>query len=89
MSIVQALAASGHSDEVAVVAADAETVARSITDPDQQADALTGLARALTAAGHPEQAETVARSITDPFGQALALTGLARALTDAGPANVR
>ena len=62
-------------------------MARSITDPDWQAQALTAVAGALAQAGQYEQAaaiasraETVARSITDPDWQAQALAAVAGAL---------
>jgi hypothetical protein len=65
----------------------AHALARSITDPDQKADALVRLAEALVAAGHPERAarvaaaaETAARSITDPDRKAAALGRVAKAL---------
>ena len=60
------------------------TVARSITDPDRQAQALAAVAGALAEAGQHEQAETVARSITDPDRQAQALAAVAGALAGAG-----
>ena len=59
-------------------------MARSITDPDRQAQALAAVAGALAEAGQHEQAETVARSITDPDGQAQALAAVAGALAEAG-----
>ena len=45
-------------------------VARSITDPGRQAQALAQVAGALAEAGQHQQAEAVARSITDPGCQA-------------------
>ncbi len=69
----------------------AEALARSIPDPDRQAQALMEVAEALAQAGQPEQAaavaagaETVARSITDPDRQAQALAAVASALARAG-----
>ena len=66
-------------------------MARSITNPDRQAQALTAVAGALAEAGQHEQAaamasqaDTVARSITDPDRQARALTAVAGALAEAG-----
>ena len=59
-------------------------MARSITDPDRQARALTEVAGVLAEAGQPEQAETLARSITDQDLQARALTAVARALVARG-----
>jgi hypothetical protein len=65
--------------------------ARSITDPDRRASALTAVAQALAQAGQHEQAavvaaqaESVARSITHPDQQASALTAVAQALAQAG-----
>ena len=62
----------------------AEAVARSITDPDEQAQALAAVAGALAKAGQHEQAETVARSITGPEEQVQALAAVARALVARG-----
>ena len=50
------------------------TAARSITDPDQQARALAGVAGTAAGAGD-RPAEQVARSITNPHQQARALAG--------------
>ena len=72
-----ALAAAGQHEQ-------AETVARSITDPDRQARALAAVAGALAGAGRHEQAETVARSITNPGRQAQAQTAVAGALAARG-----
>ena len=62
-------------------------MARSITNPDRQAQALATVAGALARAGQHQQAaavapqaETVARSITDPDRQARALVAVAGAL---------
>ena len=61
-------------------------MARSITDPDLQAEALAQVAGALAEAGQYQQAEAVARSITDPGRQAQALAQVAGAL--AGPGSM-
>jgi hypothetical protein len=66
------------------VAARAETVARAITDPDRQAQALAAVAGRLAQAGQHEHAATVARSITDPDRQAQALAAAAEALAARG-----
>ena len=58
----------------------AETIARSITDPLGRAQVLTAVAGALAEAGQLEQAETMARSITNPYAQAEALAAVAKAL---------
>ena len=74
-----AWAAIGHLDR-------AETLARSITNPYEQAQALAALARAAAQASDLDrawalagQAEALARSITNPDRQAQALADLARA----------
>ncbi|MFD8534422.1 hypothetical protein ACFV0L_44130, partial [Streptosporangium canum] len=61
-----------------------ETIARTITDPHYQAQALAALVEALAGAGQHEQAETIARTITDPHYQAQALAALVEALAGAG-----
>ena len=66
------------------MASQAETVARSITNPDEQAEALAAVARALAQAGQHEQAAAAARSITNPDQQAEALAAVARALVARG-----
>ncbi|MFC8845794.1 hypothetical protein [Micromonospora sp. NPDC057141] len=62
-----------------------------VTEPCQQAFALSGLARAAAAAGEYERAlalatdaERVARSITDPYQQAQEMTGVVEAVAAAG-----
>jgi len=57
-------------------------VARSITDPDRQAQALATVARALAQTGQHEQAATVARSITNLDVQAQALATVAEGLAE-------
>jgi hypothetical protein len=60
------------------------TVARSITDPDEQAQALAAVAGALARTGQHEQAATMARSITDPYWRARALAAVAGSLAMTG-----
>ena len=60
------LAEADQHEQAAAMASQAETMARSITDLYERAQALTAVAAALTQACQHEQAETVARSITDP-----------------------
>jgi hypothetical protein len=69
----------------------AEALARSLTRPDQQAQALTAVARAITAGGDTDRAkqiaaaaEHVACSITDRRRQARGLTAVAEAVAAAG-----
>ena len=62
----------------------AEALARSITDPYGQAEALAAVAGALAGAGQYERAGAVARSITDPYRQAEALAAVTGALAGAG-----
>jgi len=57
----------------------AEAVARAITDPRAQAQALAELVTAITEAGNLDRAEAVARAITAPETQVLALIQLAAA----------
>jgi len=73
--VVEALAQAGKYEQ-------AETLARSITDPDRQTDALARLAEALAKAEQYEQAEASARSITDPVRQADALAQVAEAVAE-------
>jgi hypothetical protein len=67
--VAGALAEAGQHEQAAAMASQAETMARSITDLYERAQALTAVAAALAQAGQHEQAETVARSITDPDGR--------------------
>ncbi|WP_255724434.1 TIR domain-containing protein [Frankia sp. Cj3] len=69
----------------------AEQLARAITDPYRQAEALARLAGALAQAGAHDRAEQTAaaaeqtaRAITNPYRQAEALARLAEALAQAG-----
>jgi hypothetical protein len=82
--VAGALARVGQHEQAAAAASQAETVARSITDPGPQAQALTAVTEALAELSQHEQAETVARSITQPGWQAQALTVVAKALAAKG-----
>jgi hypothetical protein len=62
----------------------AEALARSITDPDWQAEVLVAVAQAVAAAGDHTRAEATARSITDPYRRARALVAVAQAVAAAG-----
>ena len=62
----------------------AEALATSITDPEQQAQALIGVAVALARAGHYEQAAQITRTITGLCWQEQAPTDVAVALARAG-----
>jgi lipopolysaccharide biosynthesis regulator YciM len=62
----------------------AEALARTITNPDDQARALGGVATAIAQAGDPDRAEALARTITNPDHQARALAGVATAIAQAG-----
>lgn len=66
-----AVAAAGDVDR-------AEDLARSITNPNQRAQALAGLARTVAAGGDVDRAERLARSITDPNQHVQALESVAR-----------
>ena len=69
----------------------AEALARTITNPDDQAQALAQLASAAAQAGDPDRAsrlaadaDGVARAVTNPDDQAWALTEVASAAAQAG-----
>ncbi|MGC4797182.1 hypothetical protein ACLQ3H_24135 [Micromonospora saelicesensis] len=62
----------------------AETLARSMPDPDRRAWALAGVARAVAADGHPEKALRITESVTVPGWRSYGLTGVARALALGG-----
>ena len=69
----------------------AEALARAVTDPDDQARALTEVARAAAQAGDPARAsrlaadaEAVARTVTSPGGRARVLTEVALMAAQAG-----
>ncbi|MFI1996866.1 hypothetical protein, partial [Actinoplanes sp. NPDC020271] len=66
----------------------AEALARSITDREQQAEALVTVAEAV-AATDPDRAETVAGSITDPDRQAWALIMVAEVVAATDPDRAR
>ena len=89
--VAGALARAGKHQQATAAATQAETVARSMRDPDRHAVALTRVARALAETGQQEQAtaaatqaETLARSVTTPDSQAVALHQVAGALARAG-----
>ena len=67
------MAGAGDLNRAEALARQAEALARSITDPDWQAQALAALARMAARTGDLDRAEALARSITDPDGQAQAL----------------
>jgi tetratricopeptide (TPR) repeat protein len=82
--VAGALAQSGHQEQAAEVFRRAETLARSVTDPELQSGALFGVVRALTNAEQYEQAERVARSIADPAMLGRAVVELAEAQAELG-----
>jgi hypothetical protein len=71
--------------------ADAERIARSITDENGKASALGDVAAAVAATDHARaaqlftDAERIARSITDEFGQSSALRNVAEAVAATDP----
>ena len=81
-TVAGALAEAGQHEQAVTVTAEAETVARSITDPDQRAQTLAAVAEALAEAGEHEEAASMARSIIDPDLRARA--PVAEALAEAG-----
>ena len=86
--VAGALAQAGQ-QQAAAIAAQAETVVRSVTRPAYQwgapaeTDALPEVAGALARAGRHQQAIILAGSVTDPAVQAAALTEVARGLAEA------
>jgi hypothetical protein len=66
----------------------AETLARKIADPEDQAAVLAGLAE-WVAVVDPNRAEALAQSITSPVYRALALVRLAEALAGTDPDQAR
>ncbi|WP_406062925.1 hypothetical protein [Micromonospora sp. NBC_00860] len=62
----------------------AETLARSMPDPDRRAWALAGVARAVAANGQTEKAARITDAVTVPRWRSYALTGMARALAVSG-----
>ncbi|MEU7960771.1 tetratricopeptide repeat protein, partial [Micromonospora humida] len=61
----------------------AEALARSITHPYLQGQALAVLVEVVAASGEFDRAEQIARSITDPYQQSQALTTLAKTVAAA------
>ncbi|MGC5284573.1 hypothetical protein, partial [Actinomadura citrea] len=84
ISLAEVVAKIGDRGRARLLTDQAETVARSITDPSQQAEALASLTEAVADTGDLDRAEAIARSITDPSQQARALTSLAEAVADTG-----
>jgi hypothetical protein len=78
--VAGALAGAGQDQQATVLAVQAESTARTITDPDSQASALAQVVRALAKAGQYQRAEATARAITNPNWQAHALAQVAEAL---------
>jgi hypothetical protein len=64
------VAAAGDTGRAGRLFAEAETIARTISDPARQALALAGLAEAVAAAGDAERAETISRTVRDLIRQA-------------------
>ena len=73
----------GDLDRARRLAADTEALARTITDPDGQAGALTAVARVIGQAGDLDRAEALVRTITDSLLQDWAFTELAIAAAQA------
>jgi len=74
----------GTAERARQLAERAETLARLLTDWDEQDQALAAVAQAFAAAGEPDRAAAVARSITDSYEQDQALTAVAEAFAAAG-----
>jgi len=78
------VAGTGDLDRAGHLASNAETITRSLTDPNRQADALTTVVQAVADTGDLDWAETIARSFTDPNRQAIALAVVVRAVAGTG-----
>ncbi len=76
--------ARNHLARAAGILADAERIARSITDEPTRASALSGIAATLAAAD-PDRAERIANSIPSEFSKASALRDVAAALAATHP----
>ncbi|MFF4988729.1 hypothetical protein ACFY19_16140 [Streptosporangium saharense] len=83
-TLIETMAECGHSAGIRRIAEDAERSARTVTPPDQQADALTDLAVALARHGDLEYAEEIVRTVPAPHHRVEALARLADALTRRG-----
>jgi lipopolysaccharide biosynthesis regulator YciM len=82
--VTAAIAQAGHLDRAFRLATEAEALARTITNPHDQADALAGVATVIAQAGDPGRAETLARTIRDPDDRADMLASLAGIAAQAG-----
>ncbi|HEX2774959.1 MAG TPA: hypothetical protein VHN18_21400, partial [Micromonosporaceae bacterium] len=69
----QAAAAAGDTDRARRLFAQAETIARTISDRFLRAEALAGLAQAVAAAGDQDRGERIAGTIRAPFLRVRAL----------------
>jgi tetratricopeptide (TPR) repeat protein len=76
--------ATGDLDRANRLAAEAEVLARSLSDSSSQAQVLVGLVSAIAKAGDLDRAEALARTIMEPNAQARALADLAVAIAQAG-----
>jgi tetratricopeptide (TPR) repeat protein len=82
--VTAAIAQAGHLDRAFRLAAEAEALARTITNPHDQAGALAGVATVIAQAGDPDRAEALARTIRDPDDRADMLASLAGIAAQAG-----
>ena len=82
--VAAAAAQAGALDRARPLVADAEALARSLTDPGIQAWVLTGVATAAAQAGALDRAEALARIPAGPGSQAQPLAGVATAAARAG-----
>ena len=75
--LAEGAAGAGDMQRAQVLAEQAEAAARSITDPDRQAQVLADLAGAAARAGDLDRAQALARSITNPDERTRILVDLA------------
>jgi hypothetical protein len=78
------MADAGDVDRARTVARQAEAVARSVTNPVWQGQALAAVAAAMAVAGGVDRAEAVARSITNPDWRGQALAAMVEAAAASG-----
>jgi tetratricopeptide (TPR) repeat protein len=90
-SVATVAAETGDQARASRLATEAETIARTLTDPNTRVQMLTALATVVFATGDLSganrltvDAETIARTLTYPYPQARVLTGLATAIAETG-----
>jgi len=78
------LADSGDTADAERLAVEAEILALTITDDQQQGVTLTGIVETLHTAGNTTNAERIAHTITDDYQRTAAIIGIVKTLTANG-----